>query len=56
MLTYKKLYALLLGDLSDAAELLDAGRYDEACTLLKAACSRAEERVLDAEEDIFPDE
>ena len=56
MLTYKKLYALLLGDLSDAAELLDEGRYDEACALLKAACARAEECVLDAEQDIFPDE
>ena len=56
MLTYKKLYALLLGDLSDAVELLDEGRCAEARALLKAACLRSEELVVGADQDIFPDE
>jgi len=52
--TYKKLYAYLLCNQSDAISLLESGRVFEALALLKAGLLHAEEQVIDAG-DILPE-
>lgn len=54
--TYKQLYAFLLGNQSDALDLLNEGRVMEAMILLQTGLLSAENVFLDTEQDIFSNE
>ena len=54
MNTYKQLYAFLVGNQSDALDLLTEGRVIEAIMLLEKGLLAAEEAHL--ESDIVPEE
>lgn len=52
MKTYKQLYAYLLGNQSDALDLLMDGRTDDAIHLLQQGLYAVEEAVISSPQDI----
>jgi len=56
MNTYKQLYAFLVGNQSDALDLLSEGRVIEAIFLLQNGLLAAEEAYLNTEQDILSEE
>lgn len=54
MLSYERLYHLLLGFADDAVTLLEEGKPDEAHALLKRGLLLAEEQYINDAEDIVP--
>ncbi|WP_298020584.1 hypothetical protein [uncultured Dysosmobacter sp.] len=47
---YKEMYYRLFNTITDALELMDRERFQEALDLLKSAQQAAEERYLDGDE------
>ena len=56
MNTYKQLYAFLVGNQSDALDLLSEGRVIEAILLLQNGLLTVEEAYLNTEQDILSEE
>lgn len=56
MNTYKQFYAFLVGNQSDALDLLSDGRVIEVIFLLQNGLLAAEEAYLNTEQDILSEE